>query len=235
MSPICCSLSSWNRLPIPKRRLTFDLSLYLVANRPSFKDENLFFAKIMAAVKGGVSCVQFRDHKNDLSTTIKTAQRLKNMLKGVPLFINTFQSFDVVQAVAAEGIYLEDNYSHREARKLLGKKTIIGASVKKLEDVLALGQTREVDYLSVKISPSKKTCPRNDQLWGMKGLRHVRAITPYPIVAIGGLNLFCVEPVYRLLRSDDGIAMAGGLMDEEDPYITAQKIQSIRQKIREER
>ena len=104
-----------------------------------------------------------------------------------------------------------------------------------MEEVLALGQTSEIDYVSVKISPSKKTCPRNDQLWGMEGLQNVRTITPHRIVAIGGLNLSCVEPVYRELRSDDGIAMAGGLMDEEAPNITAQKIQSIRQKIREER
>lgn len=232
MSPICRSPLSWNRLPIPKGRLAFDLSLYLVANRPSFQDENLFFAKIMAAVKGGVSCVQFRDHKNDLPATIKMALRLKNMLQGVPLFINTLQSFDVVQAVDAEGIYLEDNFSHLEARKLLGRKIIIGTSVKTMEEVLALGQTKEVDYLSVKISPSKKTCPRNDQLWGIEGLRYVRAITSQRIVAIGGLNLSCVEPVYRELRLDDGIAMAGGLMEEDNPYVTAQKICAIHQKIR---
>ena len=235
MLPICRSMSSWSRLPIPRGRLAFDLSLYLVANKPSFQDENLFFSKIMAAVKGGVSCVQFRDHKNDLSETIRTALRLKNMLKGVPLFINTLQSFDVVHAVDAEGIYLEDNFPHLEARKLLGRKVVIGTAVKTMEEVLALGQTSEIDYVSVKVSPSKKTCPRNDQLWGMEGLRNVRAIIPHRIVAIGGLNLSCIEPVYRELRSDDGIAMAGGLMDEEAPNITAQKIQSIRQKIREEK
>ena len=62
MVPICRSMSSWSRLPIPRGGIPFDLSLYLVANRPSFQDESLFFSKIMSAVKGGVSCVQFRDH-----------------------------------------------------------------------------------------------------------------------------------------------------------------------------
>ena len=84
----------------------------------------------MAAVKGGVSCVQFRDHKNDLSATIRTALRLKNMLQNVPLFINTLQPFDVVRAVDAEGIYLEDNFPHLEARKLLGRKVVIGTAVR---------------------------------------------------------------------------------------------------------
>lgn len=189
----------------------------------------------MSAVKGGVSCVQFRDHKSDLAATIRTALCLKGMLQGVPLFINTLQSFDVIQATRAEGIYLEDKFPYLEARKLLGRKAIIGTSVKTREEVVALGQTDEIDYVSVKVSPSKKTCPRNDRLWGIDGLRDVRAIIPHRIVAIGGLDLSCVEPIYRALRPGDGIAMAGGLMEEETPHITAQKIQSIRQKIREEK
>jgi thiamine-phosphate pyrophosphorylase len=217
---------------IPKGRLPFDLSLYLVANRPSFQDENLFFSKIMASVKGGVSCVQLRDHKSDFATTLKTATHLKNMLRGVPLFINTLKPFEVVQAIGADGIYLEEQFSHSEARKLLGKKVIIGVPVKTMEEVLAIGQTSEIDYLSVKISPSKRTCPRNDQLWGMEGLRSIRSTLRHRIVAIGGLNLECAESVYRELHLDDGVAMAGGLMEESDPCITAQKIQAIRQRIR---
>ena len=235
MPPICRSISSLSRLPKPKSRHPFDLSLYLVANGPSFPDKDRFFSQITSSVQGGVSCVQFRDHKSNLSETIRTASILKEALKGLPLFINTLRPFDVIYAVKAEGIYLEDGFSPLEARKLLGEKAIIGTSVKTIEEVLALGQENEVDYLSVKVSPSKKTCPRNDQLWGMEGLRKVRATTPHRIVAIGGLNLSCVEPVYRELQPDDGIAMAGGLMDAEDPRITAQKIQAIRQKVREER
>lgn len=215
---------------IPKGQIPFDLSLYLVANRPSFQDETLFFSKIMAAVQGGVSCVQLRDHASDFATAVKTAKRLKNMLRGVPLFINTLKPFEMVQAVGADGIYLEEQIPYSEARKLLGKKAIIGAPVRTMKDISAFGQTKEVDYLSVKISPSKRTCPRNDQLWGMNGLRNIRSILPHRIVAIGGLHLGCAESVYRELHLDDGIAMAGGLMEENDPCLTAKKIQEIRKK-----
>lgn len=224
---VCYSSRSY----IPKGRPPFNLALYLVANRPSFQDENLFFSKIMASVKGGVSCVQLRDHKSDFVTTLKTATHLKKMLQGIPLFINTLRPFEVVQTVGAEGIYLEEQFSHSEARKLLGTKVIIGLPVKTMKEVLAVRQTSEVDYLSVKVSPSKRTCPRNDQLWGMDGLRRIRTILPHRIVAIGGLNLECAESVYRELHLDDGIAMAGGLMEESDPCITAKKIQAIRQRV----
>ncbi|GAB4230994.1 MAG: thiamine phosphate synthase [Chlamydiales bacterium] len=218
------------QLPIVTRR-SLDLSLYLVANRPSFQNENVFMEKIQAAVAGGVSCVQLRDHKNDIEAVIKTAHCLKGILKGIPLFINTPQPFEVVSAVDAEGVYLEEKIPYQRARKLIGISKIVGISVKTMEEVRAVEQAYDVDYLSVKIFPSRKTCPRNDFLWGMEGLRRVRAITPHRIVVIGGLNVSCVEPAYRAIRLDDGVAMAGGLMDEEDPETTARKILAIRQNI----
>lgn len=225
-------MSTFSRLAFSLRQPTFDLSLYLVANRPSFQDEHLFFTKIQKAVKGGVSCVQLRDHTSDFSTTLKTARQLKNILGNTPLFINTLKACEMAQAVCADGVYLEERVSYAEARKLLGKKAMIGIPVKTMEDVNAARFEPHIDYLSVKIAPSKKTCPRNDAIWGIEGLRTIRALLPSRIVAIGGLHLECVETVYRELRIDDGIAMAGGLMAEDDPYQTAQKIQSVCQKIR---
>ena len=91
-------------------RLPFGLSLYLVANRPSFPDEKLFFSKIMESVKGGVSCVQLRDHQSDFASALKTAARLRDMLKGIPFFINTLKPFEVARAVHADGVYLEEKF-----------------------------------------------------------------------------------------------------------------------------
>lgn len=52
------------------RRTHCNLSLYLVANKPSFPDERLLFLKIQEAVRGGVTCVQLWDHKSDFSTSL---------------------------------------------------------------------------------------------------------------------------------------------------------------------
>lgn len=234
MSPISRLTFPINRLHFPRERLLCDLSLYLVANKPSFQDEHLFFSKIQEAVQGGVSCVQLRDHNSDYPTSLKIASRLKEMLGKTPLFINTLESVKLAQSIEAEGVYLEEGISHSQARNLLGEKAIIGVPVKNMSEVFAAGQTNVIDYLSVKVSPSKRTCPKNNVLWGVEGLREIRKVSPHRIVAIGGLNLDCVESIYRDLHSDDGIAMAGGLMAEDDPYITAQKIQAILKKIRRE-
>lgn len=223
-----------SRLFIPKNRRLFNPTLYLVANRPSFQDLNLFFARILAAVQGGVTCVQFRDHSSELSQTIKIARHLKSLLNGrVPLFINTLNLFDVALAVDADGVYLENTYSIVDARKVLGRKKIIGVPVKTMKEVEALEGVREVDYLSVKIDKSKKTCPHNDHLWHLEGLTRVCGATSHIVVAIGGQTLSTVEPVYRILRKGDGVAMAGGLMDEKAPQLTAEKIRILSQKIRD--
>lgn len=223
-----------SRLHFPRERLRYNLSLYLVANKPSFQDEHLFFLKIQEAVRGGVSCVQLRDYKSDYPTSLRIANHLKEMLGKTPLFINTLESIKVAQSIGAEGVYLEEGIFHSQARNLLGEKAIIGVPVKNMSEVFAAGQTNVIDYLSVKVSLSKRTCPKNNILWGVEGLREIRALSPHRIVAIGGLNLDCVESIYRDLHSDDGIAMAGGLMAEDDPNLTAQKIQAIREKIRRE-
>ncbi len=216
----------------PKGRHRVDLSLYLVANRPSFLNEELFLSKIMESVKGGATCVQLRDHESEFTETLRTASRLKKLLRGkVPLFVNTLQTIELAQRVNAEGVYLEKPFPFGAARWLLGEKSIIGIPVKTMQDVFVVHQTDEIDHISVKVSASKRTYPKNDQLWEPQGLKIVRAISSHRIVAIGGLTLDNVEPVYRLLRPDDGIAMAGGLMDEEDPCATAQKIQTVRKKV----
>jgi thiamine-phosphate pyrophosphorylase len=212
------------------RKPFFDLSLYLVANRSSFPDETAFFTKVAEAVKGGVTCVQLRDLQSDQFSILKTAAQLRTILKGVPLFINTLHIFDVAKAVNADGVYLEEPFSYLEARRILGPRAIIGIPVKNLEDIAKVGP--EIDYLSVKVAPSKWTCPTNNLIWGIDGLHEILTMTPHRVVAIGGLNLHLAASIYRELRPGDGIAMAGGIMNEKDPFSTAQKIRAILQEKR---
>ncbi len=210
---------------IVQARRPFHLSLYLVANRPSYPNENVFISQILKAVQGGVSCVQLRDDKSNFESTVKIASFLKRNIS-VPLFINTLNLFEVADAVDADGVYLEEPFPYSEARKRLGHTKIIGVPVKTIDEVLLMNQT-DVDYLSVKVSASKKTCPKNDVLWGMKGLEKARMHSSHRMVAIGGLNAECAEDVYRELHREDGIAMAGGLMDADQPDKVVEKILSI--------
>jgi len=215
----------------PSYRKSLNLSLYLVANRPSFQNEKIFFEKVAAAVRGGVSCVQLRDYTNNLSTHIETSRRLREMLQRTPLFINTTHPFEVCRAVDAAGVYLEGNSSPSEARQQLGENPIIGLQAQSVDQITALQNSLEIDYISVKIAPSKKTCPRNDLIWGLEGFKKIQSLSFHPLIAIGGLKVSSIESIFRELRLNDGVAMAGGLMDEEHPDKAAQEILSLRRKI----
>jgi len=213
-----------SRLIYPPKRLFFDPTLYLIANRPSFQDEHLFFSKVMQAVKGGVTCVQYRDHESDPINILKTAALLRTMLKDVALFINTLKCFEVAQVVGADGVYLEEPFSYSEARKILGQKQIIGIPARSVSDVLALGQTTDVDYLSVKIGLSTRTCTKNYQIIEMEEVQKMCAASPYKIVLTGGQNLSTVKVLSPELRGVVGHAMASGLMMAADVERTAQEI-----------
>jgi len=192
------------------------LSLYLIADRPSVPLTGCqFIARILEAVRGGVTCVQFRDHKSDPADAQKLAGRLKHCLgPNTPLMLNTSKLLQVALAVDAVGVYLEKPFSPFEAKRILGEKCIVGIPVKTVEDVPLL--EKYADYLSVKVGLSLHTNPSDRNVLGMEGLIKVCALSKRPIVAVGGITLKNMEAIRRVLRSNDGIAMAGTLLRGEN-------------------
>lgn len=234
MLPLCRHFSTTHTAASSRSQLTrpyLNPRIYLVANRPSFTDENLFFSQVRKSVAGGVSCVQLRDLDSDFESTIKTASLLKKILRDTPLFVNTRHSIALCKAVGAQGIYIEHKFSYADARRLLGPRAIIGVPVMSQDEVEELNET-QVDYISVKLAPSKKTSPINGTLWGLEGLQSVRNTSRHKIVAVGGVQLVQVEEIYKILGPCDGVAIAGALMDAENPTLIAQKIHAISQRIK---
>lgn len=210
-----------------------DLSLYLVTERTCIKDEEMLLNKAKQAIKGGITCLQLRDHNEDLQASIKTARHLKSLMasRGVSLIINN--RIDVALAVGADGVHLgQKDFPIKEARKLLGKKSVIGLTVDKLEDVHA-AEDLDVDYLGVQVFRSKNTKPNSSAVWGLDGLKKIKTISRHRIVAIGGIdleNLELVNSIIDLSKNQDGIAMVGALWRSEDLYITARKIRTCLEK-----
>lgn len=206
-------------------------SLYCVANSPSEKD----LQRISRLVEGGVSCVQYREYSRTTTEAIHFAKKLQDLLKqtNTPLFLNTSHLLYVASKVHADGVYLEEPIPVDLVRKTLGPLALVGVPVKTLRDVEEWNKSSEINYLSVKVFSSKQTCPKNNphELWGVEGLKAVCAIAGHPVVAIGGITEDDAEDVYRILRKGDGIAMAGGLMRQEEPFEIARRIQEIREKV----
>ncbi len=86
---------------------TVDYSLYLVTDStPAILGDANICEVVEAALKGGVTCVQYRDKTSDTGVLVSTARALHAITKryNVPLLIN--DRVDVALAVGCEGVHI---------------------------------------------------------------------------------------------------------------------------------
>lgn len=208
-------------MPIP---LTEALRLYLVTDQASLRGRTLTEV-VLAAVQGGVSCVQLREKTLATRDFVALALAVKDLLApfDVPLIIN--DRLDVALACAAQGVHLgQSDMPVALARQLLPPQVFIGLSVENQGDVArAAGQP--VDYLG--ISPVYATPTKTDTAapWGLAGVRQVRALTDLPLVAIGGIHHDNAAEV--LQAGADGLAVVSAICSAADPQAAAESFQLV--------
>ena len=204
--------------------LTEALRLYLVTDQASLRGRTLADV-VLAAVQGGVRCVQLREKALSTRDFVAMALSVKDLLAphGVPLIIN--DRLDVALACGAQGVHLgQSDMPVMLARRLLPPEVFIGLSVENLADVArAAGQP--VDYLG--ISPVYATTTKTDTAvpWGLAGVRQVRTMTALPLVAIGGIHHGNAAQV--LQAGADGLAVVSAICSAPDPQAAARSFQDI--------
>jgi thiamine-phosphate pyrophosphorylase len=195
------------------------LRLYLVTDQSSLRGRSLMDV-ILAAVQGGVTCVQLREKDLVTRDFVALALAVKDLLQplGVPLVIN--DRIDVALACGAQGVHLgQTDMPVALARRLLPPEVFIGLSVETPDHVM-LAQKLAVDYLGV--SPVYATATKTDTAppWGLSGLRQVRGMTALPLVAIGGIHQGNASEV--LAAGADGLAVVSAICSAADPCAAAQ-------------
>jgi thiamine-phosphate pyrophosphorylase len=200
------------------------LQLYLVTDQASLRGRTLTDV-VLAAVRGGVTCVQLREKHLATRDFVVLACAMKALLApfDVPLVIN--DRMDVALACGAHGVHLgQSDMPVETARQMLPPQVFIGLSVENQDDVLR-ASTQPVDYLGV--SPIYATPTKTDTAtpWGLAGLRQVRALTDRPLVAIGGIHLGNAHEV--LQAGADGLAVVSALCSADDPLAVAQAFCSL--------
>ena len=200
------------------------LRLYLVTDQASLRGRTLADV-LLAALQGGVSCVQLREKELATRDFVALALAVKDLLApfDVPLVIN--DRLDVALACGAQGVHLgQSDMPVALARQLLPPEVFIGLSVENLGDVArAAGQA--VDYLG--ISPVYATPTKTDTAapWGLAGVSQVRAMTGLPLVAIGGIHQGNAAQV--LQAGADGLAVVSAICSAPDPGLAAQSFTEI--------
>lgn len=196
-----------------------DLRLYLVTDRALCLGRPLEWV-VEEAVAGGVTMVQLREKDASTREFIDLALRLRPILAQahVPLLIN--DRVDIAMAVDADGVHLgQSDMPYPMARRLLGPSKIIGLSVESLPDARAAAAIPGLDYLAV--SPVYSTPTKTDTApaLGLPGVREIAALSPAPVVGIGGLNLATAPDV--IAAGAAGVAVVSAICSAPSPRLSA--------------
>lgn len=202
-----------------KKELLKKPGLYLVTDSGVLKNNNLLDA-LSASLKAGLDMVQFRDKEASDKDFFKTGLKIKGLLKNKALFIIN-DRVHMALALDADGVHLGPMDMPLEiARKILGKKKIIGFSASSLKEALE-AQKQALDYIAIGAIFQTPVKP-NYKIAGLKILRQVTKKIKIPIVAIGGINETNIKDVAA--TGVKRIAIVRAVLKAENPYLATRKL-----------
>lgn len=201
-----------------------DYSLYLVTDRSLSRGRSIEEI-VSGAVRGGVTCVQLREKHCSTREFVRQARSLQPILSkyNIPLIIN--DRLDVALAVGADGVHLGQSDMHiGDARRLMGKKIIIGISAENLDDAI-VAEKEGADYIGM--SPVFATETKTDTAapLGLDGIRQIRKVVKIPLVGIGGIHAANLREV--VWAGADGVAVVSAIVSADCPETAASELKSL--------
>jgi len=187
-------------------------------------------AELASSIADSATLVQLRDKQGSTRTMVEEARALRAVLepKEIPLLVN--DRVDVALAAEADGVHIgQDDIAPADARLLLGRRAIIGLSVKTLEQA----KTAPLDLLDyVAIGGVYGTTSKDNTAApiGIGGLRAIVAAiraraARYPICAIAGINAGNAADV--IAAGADGVAVISALSLAPDPQTAARELRAV--------
>lgn len=141
------------------------------------------------AFRAGIRHVQYRNKDFDRTRDLAELRAIASLAarSGRVLIVN--DDPDLAHEVGAQGVHLgKDDGSPLAARALLGTSATIGATVHSLSELEAL-RGMPIDYIGV--GPVFGTGSKDTGLpdLGLSGLSRICKASPFPVVAIGSVDM----------------------------------------------
>jgi len=176
-----------------------------------------------AAMKSGVKIVQYRNKNGSTKEMYREALSLRKICSKAIFLIN--DRIDIAIAVGADGVHLgQDDLDFRIARKLLGKKSIIGITAHNIKEAL---KAEKDGATYVGLSPIFQTTTKIDAgiPAGIKLIKQVKKKISIPIVAIGGINFSNADQVIK--AGADSICAISCVVTKENVTVEIMKFQRL--------
>jgi thiamine-phosphate pyrophosphorylase len=181
-------------------------------------------------VAGGATLIQLRDKHGTTRRMIEQARAIKAALagSGVPLVVN--DRVDVALVAEADGVHVgQDDMRVEDARRLLGRKAIIGLSIKSVALALA-APIDQLDYVGVGGVYATTSKDNPNPPIGVNGLRDIvdafrKRRRDLPICGIAGIDAGNAAAV--VAAGADGVAVISALSMQADPEAAARELRGV--------
>jgi thiamine-phosphate pyrophosphorylase len=185
---------------------------------------------VEAAVRGGVTIVQYREKNASTHRMIEEAAELLRLCRatGIPFIVN--DRIDVALAVDADGVHVgQDDMPASVARRLIGKKKILGVSAGSAEEARK-AVLDGADYIGASPIFSTPTKPDAPPPLGIEGLREVTRAVKIPVVAIGGISE--MNAAAMIEAGAAGVAVVSAIVAAEDVEAAARALRATVENVR---
>ncbi|HHY96185.1 MAG TPA: thiamine phosphate synthase [Firmicutes bacterium] len=179
---------------------------------------------VRAAAAGGATAIQLRGKEMGGRQLYQVGTVLRRLAKELDLLFIVNDRVDVALAVEADGVHLgQDDLPLAEARRLLGRKMVIGISVDTVEEALA-AQRGGADYLGA--GPVFPTTSKTDAgpVMGPDGLQRICAAVCIPVVGIGGVSVYNARQVMEAGAA--GLAVMSAIVSAPDVAAAASALRA---------
>jgi thiamine-phosphate pyrophosphorylase len=198
-------------------RPPLDLSVYLVTDTPMCGRFGVV-PTVIDAVSAGVTAVQLRDPDCSDEEFVELGVRLRKCLDGtgVPLLVN--DRVHLVAEIGASGAHVgQGDADPVSAREVLGEDRYLGLSVQTAEHVDEALQlpADTLDYLGVGPVWAQSTKPDAAEPCSPEALADIVRRSPWPSVAIGGVDAGRAGTVRR--SGAAGMAVVSAICGRPDP------------------
>lgn len=145
------------------------------------------FNDVKEALKAKVRIIQYRQKNTGTKRMYEEASAIRKLCKNATFLVN--DRVDIALAVGADGVHLgQDDLPYKIARRLLGKKRIIGLTVHNLQEALE-AQRNKADYIGVSPIFATRTKLDAGKAMGVNIIKRMKKHIHIPIIAVGGINL----------------------------------------------
>jgi len=172
--------------------------------------------------RAGVSLLQYRNKTGSAPEVLSQARALRSELgASVSFFLN--DRADLAVAAGCDGVHLgQDDLSLKGSRRIVGNRLWVGFSTHNPQQVRRAVEAG-ADYIAIGPVFQTATKVNPDPVIGLDGVRAARALTPSPLVAIGGITLDNCRAVIQ--AGADSVAVISSLTPE--PYKSAEQFLRI--------